>query len=84
MQLVDANKNKVGSGNAEYLCIIPVPLPPQNPGIQYDDEMIFLISEANRCIGRLDEVPNVVAEIENYAVRTKLALRFIVLRSAYC
>ena len=43
--------------------------------------MIFLISEANRCIGKLDEVPNDVAEIENYAVRAKLALRFIVLRS---
>lgn len=44
--------------------------------------MIFLISEANRCIGRLDEVSNDVAEIENYAVWAKLALRFIVLRSA--
>lgn len=26
------------------------------PGIQYDDEMIYLISEANKYIGRLDEV----------------------------
>lgn len=47
---------KAGSGNAEYSCFIPAPLPPDNPPIQYDDEMIYLISEANRYIGRLDEV----------------------------
>jgi len=47
---------KAGSGNAEYSCSIPAPLPPDNPPIQYDDEMIYLISEANRYIGRLDEV----------------------------
>ena len=49
-------KLKIGSGNAEYSCFIPAPLPPQNPTIQYDDEMIYLLSEANRYIGRLDEV----------------------------
>ncbi len=49
-------KIKAGSGNAEYNCFIPAPMPPQNPSIQYDDEMIYLISEANRYIGRLDEV----------------------------
>lgn len=49
-------KIKAGSNNAEYTCYIPAPLPPQNPTIQYDDEMIYLISEANRYIGRLDEV----------------------------
>lgn len=49
-------KVKTGNGNAEYACFIPAPLPPQNPTIQYDDEMIYLISEANRYIGRLDEV----------------------------
>lgn len=47
---------KAGSGNAEYSCFIPEPLPPDNPPIQYDDEMIYLLSEANRFIGRLDEV----------------------------
>lgn len=47
---------KAGSGNAGYSCFIPAPLPPDNPPIQYDDEMIYLISEANRYIGRLDEV----------------------------
>ena len=47
---------KAGSGNAEYSCFIPTPLPPDNPPIQYDDEMIYLISEANRYMGRLDEV----------------------------
>lgn len=47
---------KAGSGNAEYSYFIPAPLPQGNPPIQYDDEMIYLISEANRYIGRLDEV----------------------------
>lgn len=49
-------KIKAGSGQAEYSCFIPAPLPPKNPAIQYDDELIYLISEANRYIGRLDEV----------------------------
>lgn len=49
-------KIKQGSGNTEYLCFVPANLPPQNPPIQYDDELIYLISEANRFIGRLDEV----------------------------
>lgn len=49
-------KIKIGSEQAEYECFIPAPLPPRDPGIQYDDEMIFLISEASRSIGRLDEV----------------------------
>ncbi len=49
-------KIKTGIGNSEYTCFIPAPLPLQNPTIQYDDEMIYLISEANRYIGRLDEV----------------------------
>ena len=47
-------KIKVGSGNTEYACFIPAPLPPQSPVIQYDDELIYLISEANRYIGKLD------------------------------
>ena len=47
---------KAGSGKADYSCFIPAPLPPNNPPIRYDDEMIYLISEANRYIGRLDEV----------------------------
>ena len=49
-------KIRAGSGQAEYSCFIPAPLPPKNPAIQYDDELIYLISEANRYIGRLDEV----------------------------
>ena len=47
---------EVGSSQSKYTCFIPAPLPPQNPTLQYDDEMIYLISEANRFIGRLDEV----------------------------
>lgn len=49
-------KVKIGSGQSEYHCFVPSPLPPTNPSLHYDDEMIFLISEANRYIGRLDEV----------------------------
>ncbi len=47
---------KSGRGKAEYVCFVPAPLPPDNPPVQYDDELIFLVSEANRYIGRLDEV----------------------------
>lgn len=47
---------KAGSGKLGYYCFIPAPLPPDNPPIQYDDEMICLLSEANRFIGRLDEI----------------------------
>lgn len=49
-------KVRIGSGQKEYTCFVPAPLPPIAPSIQYDDELIFLISEANRYIGRLDEV----------------------------
>jgi Fic family protein len=47
---------KIGSSSSEYECFVPAPLPPLNPGIQFDDEMIYLISEANRYLGRLDEL----------------------------
>lgn len=47
---------KVVSGNSECSCFIPAPLPLDNPPILYDDEMIYLLSEANRFIGRLDEI----------------------------
>jgi len=47
---------KIGSGISQYSCFVPEFLPPKDPTIQYDDEMIFLVSEANRYIGRLDEV----------------------------
>lgn len=47
---------QVGSGISKYNSFIPELLPPKNPGIQYDDEMIYLLAEANRFIGRLDEV----------------------------
>lgn len=56
METRAGRKIKMGSANAEYYCFIPEPLPPKNPTIQYDDEMIYLISEANRYIGRLDEI----------------------------
>jgi Fic family protein len=47
---------KIGSGISQYSCFVPKCLPPDNPPITYDDELIYLISEANRFIGRLDEV----------------------------
>jgi len=56
MEAKAGTRIKSGSGNTEFTCFIPAPLPSQNPTIQYDDEMIYLISEANRFIGRLDEV----------------------------
>jgi Fic family protein len=47
---------KIGSGISKYNSFIPELLPPTKPPIQYDDEMIYLLAEANRYIGRLDEV----------------------------
>jgi len=47
---------QVGSGISKYYSFIPRYLPPTNPPIQYDDQMIYLLAEANRFIGRLDEV----------------------------
>jgi Fic family protein len=47
---------EIGNGISKYKCFIPKGLPPKEPSIQYDDELIYLISEANRYIGRLDEV----------------------------
>lgn len=56
METRSGRKIKSGSGKAEFTCFVPAPLPPDNPSIQYDDEIIYLIAEANRFIGRLDEV----------------------------
>jgi Fic family protein len=56
MQTRAGQKMKVGVGDIAYFCFVPAPLPPQKPPLQYDEEMIFLISEASRFIGRLDEV----------------------------
>lgn len=47
---------KIGSGISQYSCFVPEALPPQNPPLKYDEELIYLLSEANRLIGRLDEV----------------------------
>ena len=56
MEARAGRKIKQGSGAAGFYAFVPANLPPQNPVIQYDDEMIYLLSEANRYIGRLDEV----------------------------
>ncbi len=58
---------KIGSGVSQYSCFIPENLPPTNPPIKYDDEIIYLISEANRYIGRLDEVTDTLIS-PNYFV----------------
>lgn len=58
---------KIGSGISQYTCFMPEYLPPGNPPIKYDDEIIYLISEANRFIGRLDEVTDTLIS-PNYFV----------------
>jgi hypothetical protein len=58
---------KIGSGISQYSCFVPAFLPPHNPSIKYDDEMVYLISEANRFIGRLDEVTDTLIS-PNYFV----------------
>lgn len=46
---------KVQKSDASYICFVPNKLPLDDP-IKYDEEMIWLLSEANRVIGRLDEI----------------------------
>lgn len=58
---------KIGSSSSEYECFVPAPLPHLNPGIQFDDEMIYLISEANRYLGILDELTDTLLS-PNYFV----------------
>lgn len=58
---------KIGSGISQYSCFVPEYLPPSNPPIQYDNELIYLVSEANRYIGRLDEVTDTLIS-PNYFV----------------
>lgn len=58
---------KNGTGISSYSCFVPEFLPPSNPTIKYDDEMIYLISEANRFIGRLDEITDTLIS-PNYFV----------------
>ncbi len=49
------------SGDLTYYSFKPSKLPP-NPKIEYDDDMIAILSEANRSLGKLDgissEIPN--------------------------
>jgi Fic family protein len=47
---------KQGSG---YRAFIPAPLPPEPP-IAMDEEMVRLLSSADRCLGRLDGVASVL------------------------
>lgn len=47
---------EIGSGISKYNSFIPESLPPTKSPIHYDDKMIYLVAEANRYIGRLDEV----------------------------
>jgi Fic family protein len=58
---------KIGSGISRYLCFVPEYLQKINPSIQYDNELIYLVSEANRYIGRLDEVTDTLIS-PNYFV----------------
>lgn len=58
---------KIGSEISQYLCFVPEYLQKINPPIQYDNELIYLVSEANRFIGRLDEVTDTLIS-PNYFV----------------
>ena len=44
-----------GTGETAYKCFAPQTMPPQG-GIRIDEDMIYLLSEAGRQLGRLDEV----------------------------
>lgn len=57
---------QIGSGKSKYFSFVPESLPPGNPAIQYDEAMIYLLSEANRFIGRLDEVTDTLISPSNF------------------
>ncbi len=57
---------QIGSGISRYDCFVPEFLPLKEPNIQYDDKLIYLISEANRYIGRLDEVTDTLISPEYF------------------
>jgi Fic family protein len=42
-----------------YRAFVPAPLPPQPP-IEFDDEMIALLSRADQAVGRLDGVTRMI------------------------
>ena len=46
-----------------YKAFIPAPLPP-NPPIEYDSELITLLSKADRALGRLDSVCDLVPNLD--------------------
>lgn len=48
-------KIKSGSGKAENSCFIPATLPPQNPTIQYDDEILFSLQGHVECVVKLEK-----------------------------
>lgn len=48
-----------GKSVSAYKSFVPNLLPP-NPPLNYDDELIYLVSEANRFIGRLDEITDIL------------------------
>ena len=48
-----------GKSESAYKSFVPNNLPP-NPSLCYDDELIYLVSEANRYIGRLDEITDIL------------------------
>lgn len=48
-----------GKGDSAYKAFIPNHLPPKQQ-LNYDDELIYLVSEANRFIGRLDEITDIL------------------------
>ena len=48
-----------GKSDIAYKSFVPNHLPP-NPSLCYDDELIYMVSEANRYIGRLDEITDIL------------------------
>ncbi|WP_296557039.1 Fic family protein [uncultured Acetobacterium sp.] len=50
-------------GTMEYKYFLPKPLPP-NPAIEYDQEMVELLSKANRSVGILQGISSQVPDID--------------------
>lgn len=56
-------KRRVGSGHSSYECFVPSRLDSNHPKIDYDQDLVFLLSEANVALSKLDE--NVIHKIDH-------------------
>lgn len=64
--VIEKNKNRAGSYVSQiggYKAFVPKPLPP-DPPIQFDKELLHLLSQADRELGRLDGTSAILPDVD--------------------